>query len=332
MFRFVRALIFFQGAILVACEAAAPAKPEETKQAALNVLCQLSNVENVCDTEPTAEDWLAFVEETQRVWTARKPQQERWEAAQTLDWVAENEELVWARLKTLKMVDAVLPKSPAPDAVCILGSTGPSMQARIRFAQSRFPNVKTWILLTGERAAVANVDGDAATLQAVSRNAQVLVEDLQEKHLMLEEWRKTHWPVSGLVVCLNTPKGELPRATTETTLGTLAAWLARNPHIKNVTFVSNQPYVGYQKAVIRGVLCRLSSKTVFEVVGPEMKTRNARSAVGALGSKIWAKTPLFLLKTYGIGAFNEHFYKIYGSQPGFTSLVKSAHQTASVNE
>lgn len=91
---------------------------------------------------------------------------------------------------------------------------------------------------------------------------------------------------------IDTPKGNLPRPTTETTLLEFCKWLQQHQDVKTVTFVSSQPHVQYQTGVIKEVLRQQGLSLPFEVIGSEISPNfKIQELVGALGSQIWSMTP-----------------------------------------
>ena len=117
---------------------------------------------------------------------------------------------------------------------------------------------------------------------------------------------------------IDTPAGVLPRPTTQTTIIELVKWLKQHEEIKTITFVSNQPYVKYQEAVIREVIKNLNAEIEIEVVGSACSDENAQPIIEALGSYIFAVTPEILIKFGGKitdPALIESFKALYAKQP-----------------
>jgi hypothetical protein len=82
----------------------------------------------------------------------------------------------------------------------------------------------------------------------------------------------------------------------QTTLLHLLDWLKTHPEIKSLIFVSNQPYVHYQKAIIDLILKIESRPLIYEVVGvAASQNLSPHFLLEALGSYIWATTPPYLL-------------------------------------
>ena len=97
---------------------------------------------------------------------------------------------------------------------------------------------------------------------------------------------------------IDTPAGDLPRPTTQTTILELIKWLKHYDEIKNIIFVSNQPFVKYQESIISSVFKIHDASINVEVVGPEVlfTEREVQPIIEALGSYIWVQTPTALLK------------------------------------
>lgn len=84
----------------------------------------------------------------------------------------------------------------------------------------------------------------------------------------------------------------MPRPTTETTVEALCDWLQYYSDVKSILFVSNQPYVLYQNAIIREVFENVKMPISFEVCGPQANINiSTKTLVGEVGRYIWATTP-----------------------------------------
>ena len=243
-----------------------------------------------------AKDIVEFAYLSQKHFTIRTGTQERWEV-QPHAWMINNKEQNLKILATLDMVQEVMPKMPSSDAICILGATLKRMEERLNYASSvviKGFDTKNIILLAGERYATINVDGTQDELAEVAKTYNLIDHTkVIETHLAREAYKKSAFyndlPVEFNIHVIDTPRGDLPRPTTQTTILELLDFLKEHDDIKSITFVSNQPYVKYQQAVIKNIISSASSDIKFEVVGSAASTSNLQPIIESLGSYIWAK-------------------------------------------
>ena len=232
---------------------------------------------------------------------------ERWEV-DAQPWMTDNCEKIIKDLEVLGFFSEMNRCTKNFDAICILGSNTPSMFLRLEFIseflQRQWIKAPTVILLTGERVITENIDG--------------LKEDLQEiaKYFKLDDWKQLteakvfdylyeNSPLKNMglnVVIINTPKGELSRPTTKTEIAELKKWLRANRNVEKIMFVSNQPYLLYQKAIIQNELY-LEGKEFqnikIEMIGPsvpDFMLGHIQMLIEGLGAYIWAASPLVLKK------------------------------------
>ncbi len=185
-----------------------------------------------------------LIVETQKRWL-RKPYQERWEMAELS---AEQKLFVlnWSREQGL--FSPWKPISKRYDKALILGATTSRMQIRLDYLKqlwnegTRFSEI---VWLTGNRPLDKRIDGLTDRCSDESEAAHILWEetDLPEAIRSL--------PVVFVTVPMKTEGGSLKRPNTE---DTLVAWLKTAPEPCKILFISNQPFCGYQFAVIRGTL------------------------------------------------------------------------------
>ncbi len=248
------------------------------------------------DEQELLNDILTLVQETQKHFTMRAGTKERWEVTPATWMQPNNQTEIMTTLKRLKATDDVEPIIKHPDAICILGSTFKTMQTRLAYAQKLFDNgvsTKQFILLVGERKATINVDGNEEELRSIAEEYGINdLKKLTETHLGNKAYTLSKIYNKLPMHVIDTPAGNLPRPTTETTIMELTLWLRQHPEIKTVVFISNQPHVLYQTAVIAEVLKNKRAKINFEIVGPAIeKNTQTHSLIEALGAYIWAKTP-----------------------------------------
>lgn len=276
----------------------------EQKQALKNLFQKASvDIDEKIFSQSTKEDQLLenilkMAQETQDKLILRKGTQERWET-KSADWMEHNKEENLSNLKKLGVINAVLPKSQNVDAVCILGATKGRMDNRIKYLESLIQSglqIKSLILLTGERYATKDVDGTERDLSEIAKKFKLKNwQMLTEMHLMQDLYNQSSLNGALPTYMLDTPKRDLPRATTYTTVVNLINWLKTHPEIKNIIFISNQPYIQYQYAIIDSIFREQKLDISFEVVGSAASGANLQPMIEGLGSYIWAYTPKVLL-------------------------------------
>jgi hypothetical protein len=240
------------------------------------------------------KDLIQFVKITQEHFSLRLGTKERWEVKPT-SWMQEKPEIIEA-LNRLDIIFEILPKNMTPDAICILGSTYKTMVGRLNFLEELYyqKNIKFkhLILLAGERKVSIGIDGTSDELLAIALHQGVDLSVLTETHLIKEAYQKSKLFNQFETTVIDTPARDLPRPTTETTTMELIGWLKQQPGIKSILFISNQPYVNYQKAVIAEVFYNQNFTISYEITGDKASTPyNIQKLVESVGSYIWAKTP-----------------------------------------
>lgn len=244
------------------------------------------------------KDILEFVTLCQRHFTIRSGYQERWEVKHPA-WTHKNQRENFEDLKILGMVDEVSYSKIKGGALCVLGGIMPRIQNRINYANSMVLNgfkAGNLILLTGERYVTIGVDGTREELQKIAKNQNLSIDKLTETQLMIEAYQNSNLDKKLPIYVIDNKAGDLPRPTTQSTILELIEWLKTHQEVNNITFISNQPYVKYQAAIIKEMLRSHDSKINIEVVGSAavFKQDQIQLFVGALGSYIWAQTPLVL--------------------------------------
>lgn len=319
-------------------------KAPEQKQA-LRVLMQKAGVKDAdALLDRRAENQAALsrsildlVRETQDKFTIRTGKQERWDV-QASDWMKDptQQRQVLSELDILNMMDAVPPSFKKRDVICVLGASRSVMVSRLDYAGALFTEGKLpahWlIMLAGERYVTrdkngVSVDGSEEELSELATKVGKNVATLTETDLMKAAYEasKLYGKFPDHDVLIDTPRRNLPRPTTETTVTELCDWLKQHPEAQDITFVSNQPHVDYQKAIIAQVFEKQGVKVKFEVVGPEYRTGLVNNdadkinyVMQALGSRIWAATP-GVMDAIGLDMsdpeLRAEFKKLYEKQP-----------------
>jgi len=211
-------------------------------------LCQLTSALNI------SQDADLLIE-TQKHWL-RKPGQERWEVAE----LSENQKLFvlkWAREQGL--FSSWKPLYKEYDKALILGASTSVMQTRLNYLKElwdqgiRFHEI---VWLTGDRSLDPRIDDLTNRCKTESEAALILWEETR----LPEEMR--YLPVLFIAVPMKMEGPSLKRPNTE---DTIIAWLKTDPQPCKTLFVSNQPFCGYQFAVIKG---NLPDSFQFDVIGP----------------------------------------------------------------
>jgi len=319
-------------------------KAPEQKQA-LRLLMQKAGVKDadaMLDRKAESQTALSksildLVSETQDKFTIRTGKQERWDV-QTSDWMKDSaqQKQILSALEILNMMDAVPPAFKKREVICVLGASRSVMVSRLDYAGELFTEGKLpahWlIMLAGERYVTPDkngvrVDGSEEELSEMATKVGKNVATLTETDLMKAAYEasKLHGKFPGHDVLIDTPRRNLPRPTTETTVTELCDWLKQHPEVHDITFVSNQPHVDYQQAIIAQVFEKQGVKVRFEVIGPEYRAGLVNNdadkinyVMQALGSRIWAATP-GVMDAIGLDMsdpkLRAEFKKLYEKQP-----------------
>lgn len=191
-----------------------------------------------------------LIEQTQKQWL-RRPGNERWEMSEIL---AEKRQFVlsWAREQGL--FSDWQPSQTSYDKALILGATTSRMQMRLDFLKDLWAQgvrFKEIVWLTGMRPLDPRVDGLLGRCENESEAAHVLWEEAD----LPEEMRH----VKVLFVEVPMKGSERPN-----TADTIIAWVKESPEPCTALFVSDQPFCGYQFAVINTYL---PEPFLFDLVG-----------------------------------------------------------------
>lgn len=195
-----------------------------------------------------------IIVETQKRWL-RKPNQERWEVAElspdqrlfVLNWAMEQ-----------GLFSPWKPGCETYDKALILGATTSRMQMRLDYLKQlwndgiRFNEI---VWLTGDRPLDIRIDGFTDRCSNESEAAHILWEETS----LPEEMRSL--PVVFIAVPMKREGSALKRPNTE---DTVIAWLKVAPEPCTALFVSDQPFCGYQFAVIKA---NLPDTFFFDLVG-----------------------------------------------------------------
>lgn len=308
-----------------------PAKKEDIRK-----LFELSSLihpgESFNDAFPPREnldefldDLLKIIEKTQQTFTVRKGTEERWQVTPA-SWIDGHQEDIIKALRALGFVNEITPTHISFDAVCILGATIPRMKGRVSYTESlleRGIKAKQLILVSGERYVTKGVDGSVEELSQIADKVGLQTwEKLTEAKAL--SYLAEESPLSKRkipITLIDTPRKDLPRPTTQTTIEDLIGWLKENPDIKTLLFVSSQPYVLYQGVIIRTIFEHKGKEATFETVGTPADTSEPKTSalVESFGSFLWAGLPSVLkAMSISIGesrALKERLEALYAQTP-----------------
>lgn len=194
-----------------------------------------------------------LIAETQKQWL--RGNVERWETKELPEY---EKELVLHWAEGNEIFTVWEPKQNYYDKACILGATTFRMQQRFDYLISLWENgirFNQVVWLTGERPLDPSVDDYLDEAKTESDAAKLI-------------WERTTLP-AGMknisVVFVSSPmknvKGEMRRPSTGDTID---AWLETNVRACSALFISNQPYCGYQFAVLKTLL---PEYVAFDVAG-----------------------------------------------------------------
>ena len=246
-----------------------------------------------------AGDILNFVKSTQEKLVNRKNGKERWDSTDLI-WINEkNRNSICNNMLALGFLNKVSPKNKNSkyDAICILGATMPAMESRIKYAEELVEegvDARYVVLLTGERYLNDKVDCDDKRLSELSVYSNIPKEQLTETHAFKYLYSNSKLKNKFELIIIDTPQKNGIRPTTQTTVEKFLS--SKNSDINIALFVSSQPSVKYQEAVINEVLVNCNSNLKFETVGNTYKNFNLQRAISELGSYIWASTPQVIRK------------------------------------
>ena len=195
-----------------------------------------------------------LLEETQRRWL-RKPTQERWELSELS---ADERHFVLDWSKQHGLFSEWKPASMSYDKALILGASTSLMQKRLNHLIElwnqgvRFDEI---VWLTGDRPLDNRIDGLMDRCNNESEAAHIIWDETNLPNGM------QHLPVIFVAVPMKNEEGTLKRPNTE---DTIIAWLEVCPQPCKALFVTDQPFCGYQFAVIK---TNLPDAYLFDVVG-----------------------------------------------------------------
>lgn len=207
---------------------------------------------------------------TQQAWL-RKPNQERWDIEK---YVTENEAELRSVFDKLGMCKAIMPLYQEYDYVCILGALFGRIKTRLQYAIELYNQgirFKKLVFLSGARPVVPEQGENMQNyMQSLSLETIDDVEPLTEAEIMKFIYKYISMPDDMRqlpVQFVDTPMVQTGMGTRRpATDDIINEWLATNPMPGRCLFVSNQPYVGFQDAVIKTYM---PSTFIIDTVGCE---------------------------------------------------------------
>ena len=267
---------------------------KEVQKDSFKRLCNCAGIELPNDF--TSKSLLELVMNTQKLFTNRKSNQERWEI-NPLDWMKKNSKQNLEDIKTLGFIDDILPKNKKYDAVCVLGAVNSTMKNRIKFLEKLVDSgieISRIFLLSSERY-VSYVDGNDEEILEICKKFEVDKKNLTEAHLIKNIFDSSSLSKNYTSILIDTRSINGSRPTTKTTVQDFCKWAKDNNFKDNVLFISSQPNIFYQKSIISEVLDNVEFE--FEVIGPKTESKDVQNLVGALGSYLWAYMPKIIIKS-----------------------------------
>lgn len=223
----------------------------------------------------------SIVQATQQQWL-RKPGSERWDMQEVH---ADKQAHILELLHNLGCIDTVNATQQQYDYALLLGATVSRVRTRLAYLLDQWQQgvrFKYLIFLGSERPLDAKIES-ADLLRDLSRypyadhdwSATKL--PTTEYQMMRMVFDQTELPADFekvIVIFINTPQQLEPNGTWRraNTMDTIREWLAQQPKPGSTLVVSNQPYVGYQDAVVRtGLPSTFSVETIGHRVSDNEK-------------------------------------------------------------
>lgn len=209
------------------------------------------------------------VEQTQKEWL-RKAGEERWHMQEI---APEKRQFVLEWGKKQKLFQAWEPTKMSYDKVFILGATTGRMETRLAFLKKmwkegvRFQEV---VWMTGDRPLDPQVD----RLLDVCKTETDAAHYIWERAELDPQLRAL--PCVFIAVPMKEKEGKKLRPTTE---DTVVAWLQTNPKPCTALFISDQPFCGYQFAVIKG---SMPKEFGFDLVGAGVEAEKYPNAAAVV--------------------------------------------------
>ncbi len=161
-------------------------------------------------------------------------------------------------IKLLDCYDDILPKKKQYDYAVLLGATVPRMRSRLDFLKRhwdqgvRFHNL---VFLCSKRPIDPLADGMITQCTEEEAGMSLIQEIIPNDILSNIQ-----------ITCISVPlENKDEKSVFPNTADTIASWLKCSPNPGNCLFISNQPFIHYQDAIIRSILPK---HFIFETIGP----------------------------------------------------------------
>lgn len=161
-------------------------------------------------------------------------------------------------VKMLDCHDDILPKKKQYDYAVLLGATVPRMRSRLDFL------IRNWaqgvrfyklVFLCSKRPIDPLADGRIAQYTEEEAGMSLIQEIIPDDILSNIQ-----------LTCISVPlENKDEKSVFPNTADTIASWLKSSPTPGNCLFISNQPYIHYQDAIVGSMLPK---HFIFETVGP----------------------------------------------------------------
>ncbi|MGE0009772.1 MAG: hypothetical protein AB7F19_04460 [Candidatus Babeliales bacterium] len=243
---------------------------------ALNEILKITNVQH----DGTLD---SVVQATQQAWL-RKPGVERWQIEQKFDELKPQLEPYF---KELHIFDEIKPTQKEYNDVIILGATLSSMRTRLQYALDLWNKgirFKQLIFLVGQRPLDAQKESlvelfDRSNTQLPIRNdwqepsVAPTTETEAAKMIVDQANLPKEFKESVQMFFIDTPMQQAADGNTRrpNTGDTIKLWLKEMNPQGTILAISNQPYVGYQHAVIKTAVPK---ELKIETVGPKTTVIN----------------------------------------------------------
>ena len=210
----------------------------------------------------------------------RQPGKERWESK--TNTLPDTEDL--RLFKELYLIQEIIPTQKHYDYALLLGGVFEDVHIRVEHLIHLWKNkgvrFKSLVILTGERPLDEQIESKQSLISYNVKNICLPTTESEMIKFVLaqtdlpSEWRKPSF--SSVLVSAPMQKmadGSLRRPNTE---DTVIEWLKEhNPDHGTILAVSNQPFVGYQDAVLRKNLWHF----IIETVGAAYKDNESRATI-----------------------------------------------------
>lgn len=179
--------------------------------------------------------------------------------------------LEWA--KEQKVLDTWKPLNKSSDTAVLLGGATFRMEERLNYLIGLWNQGVCFheiVWLVGDRPLDSNVENFINSATTESEAAHIIWREAN----MPDQMRNL--PIRFLSAPMKIQGNLIKRPSTKDTIN---AWVESTPESKKALFVSNQPFCGYQFAVIKS---NLPKSIQFDVVGPEASLKDSQAPAAVI--------------------------------------------------